>query len=119
MTRLRFIYFLVGLLCSGCAPFHLQDTPHVSGTVFSDTTKQPIADARLHYERYPQKFVQTSGDGQFDFPPLYHWHIMPLAPTDRFDREKLLITATNYAPQSLYFGHWGDCTNTTIYLKPQ
>jgi hypothetical protein len=109
----------MGLLCSGCAPFYLQDTPHVSGTVFSDTTKQPIADARLHYERYPRKFVQTSGDGQFDFPSLYHWHIMPLAPTDRFDREKLLIAATNYAPQSLYFGHWGDCTNTTIYLKPQ
>ena len=119
MVKLPAVLMSLTLTSTGCLPFHLQDTPHLAGTVTTRSPQQPVAGAKLYYVKFPKEAVWTSASGQFDFPPLYHWHVMPLAPVDRFDREYLLVEATNCHTAHLEFSHWGEETNRMIYLEPR
>ena len=80
-------------------------------------TRRPIAGATLHYERYPKRIVHTYEDGQFDFPAIYTWQLVPLAPYDRFYRQRLIAEAGGYDSAQKDFGLWGVVTNQTFLLR--
>src|SRR5689334_18354485 len=62
------IVLVILINCTGCVPWRLQETPHVTGAVLDAQTQQPLAAATLHYQRYPRRVVRTSMNGEFDFP---------------------------------------------------
>src|SRR4051794_41045470 len=117
MLPVRAILFAVLTGCSGCIPWHLQETPHVTGGVLDAQTQQPLVGARLYYERYPKHVVETSTDGQFDFPAISTWQLVPLGPYDRFYSQHLIAEASGYESAQRDFGLWGEATNQIFLLR--
>jgi hypothetical protein len=102
----------------GCIPYKLQETPRVSGVVRREADQQPVANARLHYPEYRKESVATSADGAFDFPPVFRWRMVPLAPLDRFGNVRLLVEAPGFQRAELSFQPGGfDLTNQTVWLQ--
>ena len=87
------------------------------GAVLDAQTQRPLAGASLHYERYPKRIVHTSEDGQFDFPAIYTWQLVPLGPYDRFYRQHLIAEAGDYESAQRVFGLWGVATNQIFLLR--
>ena len=109
---------LIMLGLSGCIPYHLQETPRVTGVVASSTGKTPVAHAKLHYTTFPSVIVTTSTNGTFDFPPIYRWELV-LVGEDRLYMLHLRAEASGYKSEELQFQVGGyDLTNQVIYLPP-
>ena len=68
---------------------------------------------------YPERIVHSSHDGEFDFPAIYVWDWVPLAPWDRFYPQLLVAEAPGYERAEKDFGLWGVVTNQMILLKPE
>jgi hypothetical protein len=96
--RAGFSILIVVLACmaTGCIPYHLQQTPRVTGTVVGAGDQTPIPQATFHYKEFPKEIVTASRDGRFDFLPIYRWQMVPLAPYDRFWDLHLIVDAPGY-----------------------
>jgi len=116
MPLVRTAALLPILMCSGCIPYHLQETPTVTGSVMDAATRQPIAGAKLHYEKYPDRVVLTSNDGVFAFPAIRKWQLVPLGPYDRFDKLHLRVDAVGYRTGEVELPPWGDSILHVFYL---
>jgi hypothetical protein len=95
--KLITLLILFVIVLSGCAPFPFQETPHIAGSVINSKTHQPITNARLHYELFPETIVVTSNNGNYDFAAIKEWQMIPLWPYDRARRTgTLIIEADGY-----------------------
>ena len=93
----RYALALMAVVLCGCVPYPLQTTPQVTGRVADATTKQPVAGARIQYEKYPELDATTDADGRFDFASTSKWRMVPLGPLDRPD-PNVRIEAPGYQP---------------------
>ena len=91
---------VVAAVLGGCVPYPLQETPRLTGQVADAVTKQPVVDARLHYEEFPERVIATGSDGQFEFPAISKWQLVPIGPLDRFGARTLVVHALGYQPAS-------------------
>lgn len=119
MLFARIIFLALVVICPGCIPYHLRESPHVTGTVVDEASRQPIDGATLYYQTYPKHRIQTSKDGRFDFPPIYKWALVPLGPFDRFGSQLFIVGATNYNPMCCHYCWWEDLTNQVFFLRHQ
>src|SRR5262245_41823474 len=51
---------------SGCVPYSMPETPHVSGVVGDANTKRPFTGAKASFDKYKQKPAFTDSSGRFD-----------------------------------------------------
>lgn len=84
---------------SACVPYPLQETGHIHGRITDASTGDPVSTARLHYKEF-EPVVAAGTDGNYDFPAISKWQLVPLLPIDRFGESTLLIEADGYASES-------------------
>lgn len=106
---------LLPALCA-CAPAPLAETTFIFGRVLDATTKLPIAGATLRYEDFPERVVQTTENGRFEFPSIVRWQIAALG-TDLKPVHRLVIDAQHYYSTTTAI-YSGDDTEKVIYLRP-
>jgi hypothetical protein len=115
---LSILAVVLAFMVAGCIPYRVRQTPRVTGTVVSAADQKPISHATLHYTEFPEDIVAVSKNGTFDFPVIYRWEMVPLAPFDRFGNLHLLVEAPGYHKVELSFQPGVlDMTNQTISLK--
>jgi hypothetical protein len=76
---------------SGCIPYVIHETPHVSGVVVDASTRRVISGAKAYFDEHDQKAVLTDGSGRFDISAVSTIKVMPLAPYDFFPEDLYLI----------------------------
>jgi len=104
----------------GCIPYHIQETPRVTGRVLNAVDQTPVGGAKLQYTTFPKESVIASADGTFDFPPIYKWELAFIMPGDPLYRLHLLVEAPGYHLGQLTFGPGSlDQTNQTVFLRPK
>jgi hypothetical protein len=113
MRFIKTIFFLLFVAGSGCV--HVRDSPHITGVVYDMGTLQPIAGARLYYDRHPKRVIHTFSDGTFDFPPIFKWS--PALPIDRPFHQYLIVEAQGYESSERRCDAWHDRTNELFLLK--
>jgi hypothetical protein len=103
---------------SGCIPYPIQETPHVSGVVVDANTRRPITGAKASFDKYQQKPAFTDGGGRFDISAISTIKIMPLAPYD-FSAQDLYLTidAPGYRPLRVKANTWRGPVGETFTLK--
>ena len=104
---------------SGCFPYPVQETPHVSGTVVDAATQHPVAGAHVYFEHYQEQPAITERDGHFDIASISRVEMMPLAPLDRGGDRYLIVEAAGYQPRRLKANIWRGPSNEKIVLQRQ
>jgi hypothetical protein len=111
---------LASLGLSGCIPYPVQETPHVSGTVIDAAMKRAIAGARVSFDKYQQQPALTDSRGRFDIPAISKVELMPLAPYDRFGEDRyLVIDAPGYKSLRVKANTWKGPLGETFALTRQ
>jgi|SRR5437879_4225591 len=116
-VRLSVVVALVQ--AAGCIPLRIQDTPRVQGVILDAATNQPVQGARVCFEGFAARAVESGVDGSFVLPAVMKWHGVPLVGVmDRFDLMRLTVESPGYESVSLEYGHTGVVDNVRIALKP-
>jgi len=104
---------------SGCLlPGRVCETPHIAGRVVDAATKWPISGAMLQFERYQEHPVVTSAAGRFDIPEICPTELYPVPLPDVGGGNRyLLVRASGYRPERLFYWRWKTSLHETILLK--
>ena len=126
MTKLVFKTLLptfgLALICMGCALHRVDLTPHVAGRIIDQSTKEPIPNATIYFQDFPEHVSLSADEGYFDISALHHmYHVSE--PTNEITMSQLLnIRAYNFQPIQKTYTWTGlrapDETNEIFYLKP-
>jgi hypothetical protein len=112
--------FGIGLVCSGCVTYQL--APHVAGNVVDGSTKEPLPNAVLYFNAFPQDVVLAADGGFFDLPAIQHITFLSGPPKDMAMSQILTVKADGYQTREIEIAWTGRQapakTNEIIYLQP-
>jgi hypothetical protein len=120
----RCLLLVTVVMCSGCIPWRFSETAHFGGKVLDQTTKRPVANAKIYTPGFPKEVVVTSADGHFDCPAIHQWRAFYLIPVADINREwhmhAFVIEASGYKTDDMFIpGEWeADISHQVIFLTP-